>query len=159
MPRKQDVLKSVVAEATRKRQVADCLRLHNAGHSRAEIGRRLDLNPGTVAARLEEGGIPRLPQAPSWPEEDLAILRPAVTDRSITPEALAAKLPHRSQPAIRNKLLVMRVAAGAPRRPKPRTEVDDDAASGPSWTLPPGAYRDRRGITLALVSVQEVSHV
>lgn len=158
MPRKEDVVKSAMAEATRKRQVADCLRLHRAGCSRAEIGRRLDISAATVATRLEEAGIPRLPQSPSWPEEDLAILRPAVADHSITLDAIAEKLPHRSRPAIRDKLQLMRLAAGTPRRPKLRAEADDSAASGPSWTLPAGAYRDRRGITLALVSAQEVTH-
>lgn len=159
MPRKEDVAKSVQAETARKRQIADCLRLHQAGHSRAEIGRRLDISAATVATRLEEADIPRLPQSPAWPEEDLAILRPAVADHSITLDTIAAKLPHRSRAAVRDKLQLMRIAAGTPRRPKPRVEADDEVTSGPNWPLPAGAYRDRRGITLALVSVQEASHV
>jgi len=155
--------KKELVTATKAQQTAEILALFQDGLSRTEIARRLRVNTSTVSDRLEAAGIAKCAAGQRWTDYEVAILQKGIDDPNLSAASFLAELPHRTVSVISMKLRSLRLSAGVkvkkhgePPTSREATERDRREAE---WQLPPGAYRDRRGITLALTSVQEASHV
>lgn len=164
MPSPDYVEKRQLVTATKAQQAEEALALFQAGLNRAEIARRMKINTSTVSDRLEAAGIPRCTAGQRWTEYEVAILQKGIDDPSRTAASFQAELPHRTVSVISMKLRSLRISAGVKVKkhgePSPMTrQATEREGRIADWQLPPGAYRDRRGITLALTSVQEASHV
>lgn len=139
-------------------QGAETYRLHVAGYTRTRIAAEIGISTAKVSQHLAARGIaPVHTRKPITPAER-AIIAEAVTDRSISIGMLAQRLPGRDHGLIGERLRMMRVDAGQTikrqgARPPVSVERDEDEAPcGPDWPLPPGAYRDRHGITIARIA-------
>lgn len=146
-----DRQKAAIIAETRKRETDEAERLFREGWSRTRIARHLGIPPSTVSDRLRARGHGKGMAPPTWSGDEQAIIAEAARDPAMHAGAIAHRLPGRSCPAINEKLRAARLAGGhAPgRRSAPL--VEEARSSMPEWDLPPGAYRDWRGITLKLI--------
>lgn len=163
MPSPDYLDKKQLVTATKEQQTAEVLAMYQDGLSRTEIARRLRINPSTVSDRLEAAGVAKCTAGQRWTEYEVGILQKGIDDPSRSAASFKAELPHRTVSVISMKLRSLRLSAGVKVKkhgePPKSLETEGRDGRGADWQLPAGAYRDRRGITLALTSVQEASHV
>ncbi len=146
-----DRQKAAIIAETRKRETDEAERLFRQGWSRTRIARHLGIPPSTVSDRLKARGHDRGTAPPAWSKEECAILAEAARNPAMHAGDIAHRLPGRSRPAINERLRAVRLACGHTPGRRSAPLVEETRSSMPDWELPPGAYRDRRGITLKFI--------
>ena len=165
MPSTAVLEKAIINASARQRETEAIAQLFIGGLSRTQIAHQMGLATSTVSDRLVEAGFPKGEAGRRWTEEENAVIAEAAGDPTATAESIAHRLPGRKVAVIVPKLRAARQALGDKRGQKqPTSQLHTQPAEAleagmPDWPLPPGATRDRRGITLPRISILfEVRH-
>ncbi|MCM5556312.1 hypothetical protein [Pleomorphomonas sp. JP5] len=165
MPSTAVLEKVTINASARQRETEAIVQLFNGGLSRTQIAHQMGMATSTVSDRLVDAGFPKGEAGRRWTEEENAVIAEAARDPAATAKSIAHRLPGRKTVVIVPKLRAARQALSDKRgrkqpTPQLRTQPTEVLEAGmPNWPLPPGAMRDRRGITLPRISIQfEVRH-